>query len=134
MEAFVWNLGGTTSVSSHDSSDATERILPISKLALRRFRPDASASIFTSQDRHLQSDKIRGQVVDQIGPFLLSGNWWDEKAWARAEYDLQLENGPPSQNASPARTYGATSGLVRAHECPPSSDYGVTGSADKTNF
>jgi len=100
MEAFVWNLGGTTSVSSHDSSDATERIPPISKLALRRFRPDASASIFTSQDRHLQSDKIRGPVVDQHGPFLLSGNWWDEKSWARAEWDMQLENGE----------------LIRAHE------------------
>ena len=116
MEAFVWNLGGTTSVSSHDSSDATERIPPISKLALRRFRPDASASIFTSQDRHLQSDKIRGQVVDQIGPFLLSGNWWDEKSWARAEYDMQLENGE----------------LIRAHESPPSQTSGGTGSADGT--
>jgi len=93
MEPFVWNLGGTTSVSSHDSSDATERIPPISKLALRRFRPDASASIFISQDRHLQSDNIRGQVIDQIGPFLLSGNWWDEKSWGRAEWDIQLENG-----------------------------------------
>ena len=64
-----------------------------SKPALRRFRPPANAAIFISQDRHLQSDKVRGQIVDQIGPFLLSGNWWDEKSWARAEYDLQLENG-----------------------------------------
>jgi hypothetical protein len=50
----------------------------------------------------LQSDKVRGQIIDQVGPFLLSGNWWDEKSWARAEYDIQLENGE----------------LVRAHECP----------------
>ena len=99
MEPFSWSLGGTTSVPpvrlgpSHYSSDATERIPPIFKPALRRFRPAASASIFTSQDRHLQSDKIRGKVIDQRGPFLLSGNWWDEKSWARAEWDLQIDDG-----------------------------------------
>ena len=27
------------------------------------------------------------------GPYTASGNWWDEKAWARAEWDLELENG-----------------------------------------
>ena len=70
------------------------------KPALRRFRPPANAAIFISEDRHLQSDRVRGQIVDQAGPFLLSGNWWDEKAWARAEYDMQLENDE----------------LVRAHE------------------
>src|SRR6266852_6072686 len=87
-----------------------------SRVALRRFRPPARTSIFVSEHRHLESAKLRGQIVDQSGPFLLSGNWWDEKSWARAEYDMQLENGdliraheagPPSLNASPARTYGA---------------------------
>ena len=71
-----------------------------SRVALRRFRPAAAASIFTSKDRHLQSDKIAGTVIDQSGPFLFSGNWWDEKSWARAEWDIQLENGD----------------LIRAHE------------------
>ncbi len=50
--------------------------------------------------RHRRSDKVRGQIIDQAGPFLLSGNWWDEKAWARAEWDMQLKNGD----------------LIRAHE------------------
>jgi hypothetical protein len=49
--------------------------------------------IFSSENRHLQSEKIRGKVVEQGGPYLLSGNWWDEKSWARAEWDLQLEDG-----------------------------------------
>jgi protein ImuB len=71
------------------------------QISLRRFRPSLSATIFSSDvRRHLQSDKIRGQIIDQAGPFLLSGNWWDEKSWARAEWDLQLEDGD----------------LVRAHE------------------
>src|SRR5439155_4417870 len=81
----------------------------------QRVIPFEGAACETQVRRHLQSEKIRGQIVDQSGPFLFSGNWWDEKSWARAEYDMQLENGdlirahelPPSQNASPARTYGA---------------------------
>ena len=71
-----------------------------SRVALRRFRPSARTSIFVSEHKHLEGEKIRGRVVDQAGPFLLSGNWWDEKSWARAEYDMQLENGD----------------LIRAHE------------------
>jgi protein ImuB len=92
MEAFTWNLnnGGETPA-------ATEEKI---RTALRRFRPPANAIIFISQDRHLHSDKIGGQIIDQAGPFLVSGNWWDEKAWARAEYDMEFENGE----------------LVRAHE------------------
>jgi protein ImuB len=60
--------------------------------ALRRFRPAVSASGFSSEDRHLQSKTISGKVIDQRGPYLISGNWWDETAWSRAEWDLQLEN------------------------------------------
>jgi len=51
------------------------------------------AACVTQVRRHLQSEKIRGKVVNQSGPYLLSGNWWDEKSWARAEWDLQLEDG-----------------------------------------
>ena len=86
-----------------------------SRIALRRFRPPARTSIFILEGRYLggeagdwgqsflpecrrdachhrRSDEIRGEIVDQVGPFLLSGNWWDEKAWARAEWDMKLEN------------------------------------------
>jgi protein ImuB len=91
IEPFSWEPGGTTSVSSHYSSDATERVTPI---ALRRFRPAVSASVFLSEDipAHLRSANVNGKVAEQRGPYLASGNWWDETAWARAEWDLQLEN------------------------------------------
>ena len=117
MEAFDWGVAtGLWPVGNSSCTERTaHRAVATTKPALRRFRPPMNAVIFISQDRHLQSDKVRGQIVDQAGPFLLSGNWWDEKAWARAEYDMQLENGPPSQS------YGATGDIiVRAHECPPS--------------
>ena len=91
MEAFSWH-----GLPAHVPSAR----MPMPRLALRRFRPPADAAIFISQDRHLHSDKVRGQIIDQAGPFLLSGNWWDEKSWACTEYDMQLDN----------------SELVRAHE------------------
>ena len=67
--------------------------MPMPCPALRRFRPPAATSMFVSKQRHLQSETIRGQVVDQRGPYLFSGNWWDEKSWVRTEWDLQLEAG-----------------------------------------
>ena len=84
MEPFDWSRNDECRMSNVERNP---------KPALRRFRPPLNAAIFISQDRHLQSEKVHGQVVDQLGPFLLSGNWWDEKSWARAEYDMQLENG-----------------------------------------
>jgi protein ImuB len=91
IEPFSWEAGGTTSVSSHYSPDATERVPPI---ALRRFRPAVSASVFLSEDipAHLRSVNVNSKVAEQRGPYLASGNWWDETAWARSEWDLQLEN------------------------------------------
>jgi protein ImuB len=70
--------------------------------ALRRFRPAVSASVLQDEDTpaHVRGAEISGKIIAQRGPYFLSGNWWDEKSWARAEWDLQLQNGE----------------LVRAHE------------------
>ena len=70
--------------------------------ALRRFRPAVSASVLQDEDTpaHVRSAEISGKIIAQRGPYFLSGNWWDEKSWACAEWDLQLQNGE----------------LVRAHE------------------
>jgi protein ImuB len=108
MEPFSWTLAADTAASTAKADK--------SRVALRRFRPSAAASIFTSKDRHLQSDKIAGKVVAQSGPFLFSGNWWDEKSWARAEWDMQLDD----------------NSLIRCHESPPSPGYGVAGPPSKS--
>jgi protein ImuB len=70
--------------------------------ALRRFRPAVSASVLQDEDipAHVRSVEMSGKIIAQRGPYFLSGNWWDEKSWRRAERDLQLQNGE----------------LVRAHE------------------
>jgi protein ImuB len=90
MEPFSWDAA-ESAVPSGELPDALRTAHTTT--ALRRFRPVAPASVFISENWHLQSEKIRGKVVDQRGPYLLSGNWWDEKSWERAEWDLQLGNG-----------------------------------------
>ena len=63
--------------------------------ALRRFRPAVSASVLRDEEipTHVRSAEMSGKIIDERGPYLLSGNWWDEKSWSRAEWDLQLESG-----------------------------------------
>jgi protein ImuB len=114
MEPFTWRQNDEIRMSNDERNSRTLRAgLAGQRPALRRFRPPAKTSVFVSDKRYLENDKVRGKIVDQSGPFLFSGNWWDEKSWARAEWDMQLENGD----------------LIRAHESPPSSNYGVAGSA-----
>jgi hypothetical protein len=86
-------------VSSHYSSDTTERVPPssrkISQPALRRFRPALSALVLASENKpaQLRSAEVTGKVIAQKGPYAASGDWWDEKRWNRMEWDVQLETG-----------------------------------------
>ncbi len=67
---------------------------PMPAVALRRFRPAPTASVFFDKKRplHLRSAEVQGGVLRQDGPYRSSGNWWDEKKWARAEWDFEVEN------------------------------------------
>jgi len=62
---------------------------------LRRFRSPLPASVLLAKNRpaHFRSAKIQGEVRNRRGPYKASGNWWDENAWDRAEWDVELENG-----------------------------------------
>jgi protein ImuB len=102
MEPFKWNW--TSTAGNGGRSSATPGAHPKAhgsspphtlRLALRRFRPAPSASVLFDENMPalVQSEKIRGKIVKQRGPYLFSGNWWDEKSWVRAEWDLQLEAG-----------------------------------------
>jgi len=109
MQPFSWQLnsaadnGGRSSATLESQREA-RRSSPLHILcpALRRFRPLMSASLLQDENTpaHVRSAAISGKIIAQRGPYFLSGNWWDEKSWARAEWDLQLQNGE----------------LVRAHE------------------
>jgi protein ImuB len=99
MQPFRWDIV-ESAVPSGQSFDALR--IAHATAALRRFRPGMSASLLQDEDTpaHVRSAEISGKIIAQRGPYFLSGNWWDEKSWARAEWDLQLQNGE----------------LVRAHE------------------
>lgn len=99
MQPFRWDIL-ESAVPSGQSFDALRTAH--STATLRRFRSGMSASVLQDEDTpaHVRSAEISGKIIAQRGPYFLSGNWWDEKSWARAEWDLQLQNGE----------------LVRAHE------------------
>src|SRR5438132_3488579 len=112
IEPFAWNVSMRFAADTHSASlraglsASTEEKKEAPGVALRRFRPPTSATVFISENvaAHFQSKKISGKLVDQRGRYLASGNWWDEKIWSRSEWDLQLENNV----------------LVRCHQSPPS--------------
>ena len=108
MEPFVWNSStgfqpvGQAGVPACKETGRQDACLPHShdgcaplSPALRRFRPAAPASVFSTENSpaHIRSAKINSKIAEQRGPYLTSGNWWDEVAWVRAEWDLQLDNG-----------------------------------------
>jgi len=32
---------------------------------------------------HIRGADVGGKIIDLRGPYLISGNWWDEKSWAQ---------------------------------------------------
>ena len=88
MEPFSWQLPETKNEPR-----------PLPAVALRRFRSPLPASVLLAKNRpaHFRSAKVQGAVRAQKGPFLASGNWWDENVWDRAEWDVELETGAVCQ-------------------------------------
>ena len=86
MEAFSWELPNETWPGP---------VAPAPAFALRRFRKARPAAVLLDQAKpaHLRSAELQGEVIAQDGPFLTSGNWWDEKNWARTEWDVELTSG-----------------------------------------
>jgi protein ImuB len=85
MKPFAWQL----------PEKKADDLPPLPASALRRFRSALSASVLLAKNRliHLRTAKISGAVQAEKGPYLASGNWWDENAWDRAEWDIELETG-----------------------------------------
>jgi protein ImuB len=63
--------------------------------ALRKFRPNRSiaVSLKAGDPVHLHGSEVKSAVAEKAGPYMASGNWWDEKTWSRQEWDAQLQNG-----------------------------------------
>lgn len=85
MEPFSWQL---------PERNADEPP-PLPASVLRRFRAPLPASVLLAKERpiHFRAAKVNGAVRAQKGPYLASGNWWNEQAWDRAEWDIELDSG-----------------------------------------
>jgi protein ImuB len=70
LERFVWELPAS---SPNESA-------PMIGPALRRFRAEFPPTLDDA-------------VIARQGPYLASGDWWDQNNWERAEWDLELDNG-----------------------------------------
>jgi protein ImuB len=91
-EPFAWEFGQSERKLGHPDSardDGKQRI------PLRRFRKRIRATVLLENNRpaHVRAAEMEGATVTQEGPFPLSGNWWDERAWARVEWDVEIEKG-----------------------------------------
>lgn len=76
-------------------SAQNSKLKPQSGPQLRRFRPPLPAE-FKFRGTHptlIRSGTLNGTVTDSRGPFLSSGNWWDDSRWAREEWDVEMAEG-----------------------------------------
>lgn len=98
LQPFQWNGAIAPACSSDKTSNeqtcsgsGAQSLSPV----LRRFRPNRAASVLLEGDvlLHLRSAEISGAASAQNGPYLSSGNWWDEKHWERSEWDVELDSG-----------------------------------------
>jgi len=97
IEPFSWaavESPAPSGQSPQSDSDSHALRTAHTTAVLRRFRPAASASVLMDGDKpaHVRSPEFRGNVIEHRGPYFISGNWWDEKSWTHAEWDLQIEN------------------------------------------
>jgi protein ImuB len=64
-------------------------------LSLRRFRPPLPAQVELrgQRPRRLRSALAHGDIHRASGPWLSSGQWWDNQLWQRDEWDVQTTTG-----------------------------------------
>lgn len=70
---------------------------PAVGLPLRRFRPPLPAQVHAvaagvQRPQYVVSEQAHGAVVDALGPYRISGEWW-ETAWSAEEWDVQMADG-----------------------------------------
>jgi protein ImuB len=97
MEPFAWEFPTHSEPRKLSGSRNSGEVAlkGAQKIPLRRFRKRKKATVLleNNQPAHVRAAEIEGVTVANDGPFPLSGNWWDEQAWARVEWDVELEAG-----------------------------------------
>ena len=65
------------------------------RLVLRVFRPAKKVRVHMHNGvpAQLKFDDVNSEVLMAAGPWHASGEWWEEQAWAREEWDIALPEG-----------------------------------------
>lgn len=74
-----------------DNSDESRGSIAIG-LPLRRYRPPirAEVNIARNQPAQVFSEKAHGDVLSVLGPYRISGDWWDKRNWEMEEWDVEI--------------------------------------------
>ena len=75
------------------SSDAEENFAI--GLPLRRYRPALAAQVQVERHEpvYVVSDTAHGRITDALGPYRISGGWWDRERWGTEEWDVEIAGG-----------------------------------------
>lgn len=65
------------------------------RLAFRYFRPPIEARVETEDGipKQIATRVFRGKIAKSAGPWRTSGDWWQEDAWNRDEWDIAVADG-----------------------------------------
>lgn len=79
---------------SRANPNASKQKAGASGLPLRRYRPPISAQVHAEhgRPRFVVSDQAHGTVAGAMGPYRVSGEWW-ENGWSTEEWDVQMAAG-----------------------------------------
>jgi protein ImuB len=60
-----------------------------------RFRPSIQAKVILNDIRpaFLYSSRCTGPIKDVRGPWLMDGEWWEDRKWQREEWDVSTDEG-----------------------------------------
>jgi protein ImuB len=80
------------SLFQQQAEDSRRQIL---RLSMRIFRPaiEARVHVVDSVPKRILAVGMKGRVRESSGPWKTSGEWWSSCAWAREEWDVELDDG-----------------------------------------
>ncbi|HZM06052.1 MAG TPA: hypothetical protein VFC44_23880 [Candidatus Saccharimonadales bacterium] len=92
-DSFTMELDGLANGAA--SAQEEEEDKTSHSLGLRRFRPPWLARVEVREARPvlLGSSSFSGPIAHALGPWRLSGQWWDAQNWEREEWDVQTSDG-----------------------------------------
>jgi protein ImuB len=89
----AWRMAAVSSADKRQEADGGRR--PEVHLAFRYFSPalQARVELRDSRPARIFSQGVYGNVLEAVGPWRTSGDWWTSDPWDRDDWDISLNNG-----------------------------------------